>query len=234
MEDFDSGEVFAQILAAGRKVVRRVQSVVLPGDRLCIAVKDAERAAQRLHERVSLEGSKAYEREGGESGRVRRRDDLRFQLEGLVGLQKELAKDERKIGRLLENVREEEGPTLAHVDNEYADVRARFKGDDYKVFYAQGGCPSPPFSISDLAVHLVPEVMELLEKAKREAAEERVRSDLKAEFQRRLRVALVEEGAQKEVWEIIDDVLTTRPSSTMTVMLPLRALSIPTNFVGTI
>uniref|UniRef100_A0A0G4HPY8 non-specific serine/threonine protein kinase n=1 Tax=Chromera velia CCMP2878 TaxID=1169474 RepID=A0A0G4HPY8_9ALVE len=588
MQDFDSGEVFAQILAAGREVVRRVQSVVLPGDRLRVAVKDAERAAQRLHEGISLEGSKACEGEGGESGRVRRLDDLRSQLEGLVGLQKELAKDERKIGRLLENAREEEGPSqeeeierlekelkrvqedaqtknlgphiarlraqllglaslhfpellwegdpflssvrlhvkevahaalqaagvliqgrnrrrdfmeervisdaspregrlarlsecrdrkgvwwvlkryvigeedpgaaasrhfyrqaamlhdlqhshlvpvvavwqegvygfvqmprypggdlaawmerrpaeggrdsgeslriaedillglaflhgkekvhcdvkpsnvfitergravlgdfdgvkdlrgsggapgsvasdatvvhvtskylapehrrrdsapflpssdvfsagmvlsellgggvldgpraataerltlsmqaedpterptaaallqsdlfspeiaetaqciacrevilrsrgvscgdaarhfmccdcinghvsaLARVDNEYADVRARFKGGDCKVLCAQGGCPSPPFSISDLAVYLLPEVMELLEKARREAAEERVRSDLEAEFQRRLRVALVEEGAQKKVREIIDDVLTLK------------------------
>jgi len=96
------------------------------------------------------------------------------------------------------------------VDPEYSDVRARFKANDCRVSCVAPGCPSDPFPHADLARHLRSEVLQLCEDARREAAEERVRAEMETEFEERLRRALREDGAQRKVREIAEDILTLK------------------------
>uniref|UniRef100_A0A0G4GW86 non-specific serine/threonine protein kinase n=1 Tax=Chromera velia CCMP2878 TaxID=1169474 RepID=A0A0G4GW86_9ALVE len=96
------------------------------------------------------------------------------------------------------------------MDPEYADVRARFKQNDCRVSCVARACPSEPFAHSDLARHLTPDVLNLWEGVRREAAEERVRAEMETEFEGRLRMALREDGAQRRVREIAEEILTLK------------------------
>uniref|UniRef100_A0A0G4GAC5 Protein kinase domain-containing protein n=1 Tax=Chromera velia CCMP2878 TaxID=1169474 RepID=A0A0G4GAC5_9ALVE len=96
------------------------------------------------------------------------------------------------------------------LDPEYSDVRARFKANDCRVSCVAPGCPSNPFAHADLARLLRPEVLQQWEGARLEAAEERVRAEMETEFEERLRRALREDGAQRRVREIAEEILTLK------------------------
>uniref|UniRef100_A0A0G4F0X3 Protein kinase domain-containing protein n=1 Tax=Chromera velia CCMP2878 TaxID=1169474 RepID=A0A0G4F0X3_9ALVE len=98
----------------------------------------------------------------------------------------------------------------ARVDLEYSDVRARFKADDCRVSCMHVGCPSGPFSPPEISRHLRPDVHALWEGVRREAAEERLRAAMESEFEQRLQKALMEDGAQRKVREIAEDILTLK------------------------
>uniref|UniRef100_A0A0G4H1K7 Protein kinase domain-containing protein n=1 Tax=Chromera velia CCMP2878 TaxID=1169474 RepID=A0A0G4H1K7_9ALVE len=95
------------------------------------------------------------------------------------------------------------------VDPEYSDVRARFKAIDCGVSCVAPGCPSNPFAHADLARLLRPEVLQQWEGVRLEAAEERVRAEMETAFKKRLRRALREDGAQRKVREITEEILTS-------------------------
>uniref|UniRef100_A0A0G4HHK2 Protein kinase domain-containing protein n=1 Tax=Chromera velia CCMP2878 TaxID=1169474 RepID=A0A0G4HHK2_9ALVE len=99
---------------------------------------------------------------------------------------------------------------LTLIDPEYSDVRARFKAEGCKLTCAHVGCPSDPFSALELSRHLNRETHSLWEWARQEAAEERVRREMEEEYKERLRKALMEDGAQRRVREITEDILTLK------------------------
>uniref|UniRef100_A0A0G4FMB0 Protein kinase domain-containing protein n=1 Tax=Chromera velia CCMP2878 TaxID=1169474 RepID=A0A0G4FMB0_9ALVE len=101
---------------------------------------------------------------------------------------------------------------LTRVDPEHSDVRARFKAGECKVTCVHVGCPSEPFSAPALSGHLDAEIYSysLWDDTRLEVFEERVRREMEREFTERLRKALLEDGAQKKVREITEEILTLK------------------------
>uniref|UniRef100_A0A0G4GWN8 Protein kinase domain-containing protein n=1 Tax=Chromera velia CCMP2878 TaxID=1169474 RepID=A0A0G4GWN8_9ALVE len=99
---------------------------------------------------------------------------------------------------------------LTRIDQEYSDVRARFKAGDCQVTCVHIGCPSEPFTAPVLSYHLNRETHALREGARVEASEERVRREMEEEYREKLRKALMEDGAQRRVRDITEDILTLK------------------------
>mmetsp|Transcript_46753 Transcript_46753/g.92313 ORF Transcript_46753/g.92313 Transcript_46753/m.92313 type:complete len:408 (-) Transcript_46753:124-1347(-) len=98
----------------------------------------------------------------------------------------------------------------AVIDPENSEVRARFKAANCEVACVQQGCPSAPFPHARLAQLLQPEVHKSLEKTRGEVAEERVRTEMEKEYREKLQRALREDGAQRKVREIGEDILNLK------------------------
>uniref|UniRef100_A0A0K6SB32 non-specific serine/threonine protein kinase n=1 Tax=Chromera velia CCMP2878 TaxID=1169474 RepID=A0A0K6SB32_9ALVE len=98
----------------------------------------------------------------------------------------------------------------ARIDPEYSDVRARFKETKCKVACMNPGCPSAPFDPSDVSRLLRSEVYAAWETAKAEVTEQRVRREMEEEVREQLRKALRQEGAERKVREITEEILTLK------------------------
>uniref|UniRef100_A0A0G4G9U7 Protein kinase domain-containing protein n=1 Tax=Chromera velia CCMP2878 TaxID=1169474 RepID=A0A0G4G9U7_9ALVE len=108
------------------------------------------------------------------------------------------------------------------IDAEYSDVRARFKAAGSKVSCCASGCPSDAYPHTELSRHLQPDIHSQWEAARQEAAEERLRAEMETEYEQRLQRALMEDGAQRRVREIVEEVLTLKCPRCRSAFLDFR------------
>uniref|UniRef100_A0A0G4H9E8 RING-type domain-containing protein n=1 Tax=Chromera velia CCMP2878 TaxID=1169474 RepID=A0A0G4H9E8_9ALVE len=96
------------------------------------------------------------------------------------------------------------------LDVEYSDVRARFKEGGCTVSCLAEGCPSESFSSIEISWHLHVHIHAQWEGVRLEAAQERLCTEIKREFEQKLKRLLIEDEAQWKVEEIVEEVLTLK------------------------